>query len=120
MGQLLHRELVPMARHEDRRHDARLPSALAGGLIAGHPHTPAGRLPARAAALVRGVLLAALVALLAVPAAPAAAKSPDDLSAADQYVETLPTSRGPSPTKDRADGRTNLPDGVTARLASLG
>lgn len=58
--------------------------------------------------------------LLLAPSAPAAAKSPDDLSAADQYVETLPTSRGPSPTKDRADGRTDLPEGVTARLARLG
>ncbi len=32
MGQLLHRELVPMARHEDRRDDGGLAPALAGGL----------------------------------------------------------------------------------------
>jgi hypothetical protein len=63
--------------------------------------------------------VSALALALLAPAA-AGAKSPDDLSAADQYVETLPTSRGPSPTKDRADGRTGLPAGVTARLASLG
>jgi hypothetical protein len=70
--------------------------------------------------LARSAILAALMVLLLAPSAPAAAKSPEDLSAADQYVETLPTSRGPSPTKDRAGGRTDLPQGVTARLASLG
>ena len=108
-----------MARHEDRRHDAWFPSALAGGLIAGHQGSPAGRLPARIAALVRIAIVPALL-LVALAPSPAPAKSPGDLSAADQYVETVPTSRGPSPTKDRAGGRTGLPEGVTARLASLG
>jgi hypothetical protein len=76
-------------------------------------------MPARMAALACITIVAAL-ALAALAASPAPAKSPGDLSAADQYVETVPTSRGPSPTKDRAGGRTGLPDGVTARLARLG
>jgi hypothetical protein len=42
-------------------------------------------------------------------AAPTLASSPDDYSAADQYVETLPTSRGPSATKDSDSGRSGLP-----------
>ena len=52
------------------------------------------------------------------PAAPA--KSPDDFSAADQYVETIPTSQGPSATKDRKDARTRLPGSVKSKLESEG
>ena len=59
--------------------------------------------------------------LLLVPASTAAAaKSPEDFSAADQYVETLPTSRGPSPTKDGKDRRTKLPGDVRAKLDAEG
>ena len=49
-----------------------------------------------------------------------AAESPDDFSAADQYVETLPTSRGPSATKEGKDGRTSLPAKVKAKLEAEG
>jgi hypothetical protein len=49
-----------------------------------------------------------------VPAAPA--KSPNDFSAADQYVETLPTSRGPSATKDAQRGSSALRSGVKGKL----
>ena len=50
------------------------------------------------------------------PAAPAAASSPGDFSAADQYVETLPTSRGPSATKEQGKGRSTLPAGLRDKL----
>jgi hypothetical protein len=68
----------------------------------------------------RVAIAAAVAALLLVLCAPAGAASPDDYSAADQYVETLPTSRGPAATRDREGGRAQLPPGVTARLGSLG
>jgi hypothetical protein len=48
--------------------------------------------------------------------APALASSPDDFSAADQYVETLPTSRGPSATKDADRGRSGLPARLRDKL----
>jgi hypothetical protein len=66
------------------------------------------------------VILAALVvAVVAVPA-PAAAKSPQDFSASDQYVETLPTTSGPSATKDRRRGKTPLRPSAAAKLRSQG
>ncbi len=69
--------------------------------------------------------LAAMAALLTVlvlmPATPAAAaESPEDFSAADQYVETLPTNQGPSPTKDAKDERTRLPATAKAKLDAEG
>jgi hypothetical protein len=94
-----------MARHEDRRHDRRLAPALAGGLI-------------KLSRATGAACAAVLTMLLLAPAAPA--KSPDDFSAADQYVETLPTSQGPSATKDRKAGRTRLPAAVKAKLDSEG
>lgn len=49
-------------------------------------------------------------------AAPTRAASPDDYSAADQYVETLPTSRGPSATKESERGRSGLPARLRDKL----
>ena len=60
-----------------------------------------------------------MAAALAVPA-PATAESPEDFSASDQYVETLPTTRGPSATKDRRPGKTPLRPSVAAKLRSQG
>ena len=65
-------------------------------------------------------ILAALVAVaLAVPAS-AAAEAPQDFSASDQYVETLPTTSGPSPTNDRRRGKTPLRPSVAAKLRDQG
>ena len=62
-----------------------------------------------------------LTALLLVPASTAgAAKSPEDFSAADQYVETLPTTSGPSATKEGKDRRTRIPAHVKAKLDAEG
>ncbi len=81
----------------------------------------AGRTPGAVAALARAACLAALALFAFAPATPAAAAElPDDFSAADQYVETLPTSGGPSPTKDRKGGRTRLPAAVQAKLDAEG
>ena len=66
-------------------------------------------------------LVAALaaVAIAAVPAS-AVAETPQDFSASDQYVETLPTTSGPSATKDRRRGKTPLRPSVAAKLRSQG
>jgi hypothetical protein len=56
---------------------------------------------------------------LAVPAA-AAAESPEDFSAADQYVETVPTTRGPNATKDRKSVKTPLRRSIAAKLHEQG
>ncbi len=65
-------------------------------------------------------LVAALAAVaLAVPAS-AAAETPQDFSASDQYVETLPTTSGPSATKDRRRGKTPLRPSVAAKQRSQG
>jgi hypothetical protein len=93
-----------VARHTHRRDDGRLPVPLAGGLNI-HP---------------RRLILAALAAAAVAVPAPAAADSPQDFSASDQYVETLPTTSGPSATKDRKRGRTPLRERVAARLRSQG
>jgi hypothetical protein len=68
---------------------------------------------------VRLILAALVAATLAIPAA-AAGKSPDDFSASDQYVETLPTTRGPSAAEGRKRGRTPLRPAVAAKLRSQG
>jgi hypothetical protein len=66
------------------------------------------------------LILAALVAVaLAVPAT-AAADTPQDFSASDQYVETLPTTSGPSATDDRRRGKTPLRPSVAAKLREQG
>jgi hypothetical protein len=65
------------------------------------------------------MLAAILAAALTVPAS-AGAKSPQDFSASDQYVETLPTTNGPSATKDGRHGKTPLRDSVAAKLRSQG
>ena len=67
----------------------------------------------------RLIVVAVLAALVAVPAS-AAAETPQDFSAADQYVETVPTTNGPSATKDRKRSRTPLPPSVAAKLRSQG
>jgi hypothetical protein len=56
---------------------------------------------------------------LAVPAT-AAAKSPEDFSASDQYVETVPTTRGPNATKDRKSQKTPLRPSLAAKLRNQG
>jgi hypothetical protein len=85
-----------------------------------------GAWPARAATLLRrpraGRLQAALalasslavVALLAPPAQ--AAPLSEDFSAADQYVESVPTSKGPHPATGRGEETAPLPPGVGGRL----
>ena len=60
-------------------------------------------------------MVACLAAVL-ITTAPALASSPDDYSAADQYVETLPTSRGPSATKESDRGRSGLPARLRDKL----
>src|SRR4026208_2436060 len=82
MGQLLHRELVPMAGHEDRRHDTWLAPPLAGGLTSSHILASPGRVP--------GLVVAAAAALALLLAPTSFAASPGDFSASDQYVETVP------------------------------
>jgi hypothetical protein len=64
------------------------------------------------------VLAAFAAALLLAPTAPVLAASPGDYSAADQYVETLPTSRGPSATKESEQrGRSaRLPERLRDKL----
>jgi hypothetical protein len=93
-----------MARHEDRRDDDRLALPLAGGLSIRPP---------------RIIVAAVAAAALAVPAS-AAAETPQDFSASDQYVETLPTTSGPSATNDRRRGKTPLRPSVAAKLRSQG
>ena len=48
------------------------------------------------------------------------AESPQDFSASDQYVETLPTPSGPSATKDRRRTKTPLRPSVAAKLREQG
>jgi hypothetical protein len=69
--------------------------------------------------VARLIGVAVLAAVLIVPAS-SGAQTPDDFSAADQYVETLPTTRGPSATKDRKRGNTPLRPSIAAKLRSLG
>ena len=56
---------------------------------------------------------------LAVPAT-AAAETPQDFSASDQYVETFPTAGGPSATDDRKSGKTPLRPSVAEKLRDQG
>ena len=60
-----------------------------------------------------------LAAVLAVPAS-AVADTPQDFSAADQYVETLPTTTGPSATGNNRRGKTPLRPSVAAKLRAQG
>ncbi len=69
-------------------------------------------MPALAAAAAAVALLACMLST----APSALAKSPGDYSAADQYVETLPTSRGPSATKEPGRGRSGLPARLRDKL----
>ena len=83
--------------------------------------TAAGREPARLVAPAKAAFVALLAAFVMAPATTAgAAKSPEDFSASDQYIETLPTSSGPSATKEGKDRRTSLPAGVKAKLDAEG
>jgi hypothetical protein len=66
------------------------------------------------------LIVAALVAAVVAVPAPAAASSPQDFSASDQYVETLPTAGGPSATKDGRHRETPLRSSVAAKLHSQG
>ena len=66
------------------------------------------------------LILAALVAVALVLPAQAAADTPQDFSASDQYVETLPTPSGPSATEDRRRGKTPLRPSVAAKLRDQG
>jgi hypothetical protein len=68
---------------------------------------------------VRPIVAALVAVALAVPAS-AAADAPQDFSASDQYVETLPTTSGPSPTNDRRRGKTPLRPSVAAKLREQG
>jgi hypothetical protein len=94
-----------MARHEDRCDDGGLAPALAGGL---------------SITAVRPILAALVAVVLAVPVSSAAADSPQDFSASDQYVETLPTTSGPSATDDPRRGKTPLRPSVAAKLRDQG
>lgn len=58
-----------------------------------------------------------LATVLLMPAA-APAAAPGDFSAADQYVETLPTPQGSNPTKTRKGHHTKLSAGVEEKLQS--
>jgi hypothetical protein len=79
----------------------------------------AGRAPGRFAALASAAFALVLAAALLIPAA-APAAAPGDFSAADQYVETLPTPQGSSPTKTRKGQRTKLSAAVEEKLRTQG
>ena len=65
-------------------------------------------------------IVAALAAVVFVFPVSAAAESPQDFSASDQYVETLPTTSGPSATDDRRRGKTPLRPSAAAKLRAQG
>jgi hypothetical protein len=93
-----------MARHEDRCDDGGLAPALAGGLSITAART----------------IVAALVAVFLAFPVSATADSPQDFSASDQYVETLPSTSGPSATDGRRRGKTPLRPSVAAKLRDQG
>jgi hypothetical protein len=66
------------------------------------------------------LIVAALVAVLLAVPAQAAADTPQDFSASDQYVETLPTPSGPSAADGRRRGKTPLRPSVAAKLRDQG
>ena len=68
---------------------------------------------------MRLIVAAVLAVAVTVPAS-ATAGTPQDFSASDQYVETLPTTSGPSPTQGRKRGKTPLRPSVAAKLRSQG
>lgn len=63
-----------------------------------------------------GTAVVAFLAALLLAAPVTLAASPGDYSAADQYVETLPTSRGASPTQESDRGRSRLPARLRDKL----
>jgi hypothetical protein len=65
-------------------------------------------------------IVAALVAVFLIFPVSAVAESPQDFSASDQYVETLPTTSGPSATDDRRRGKTPLRPSAAAKLRAQG
>jgi hypothetical protein len=65
-------------------------------------------------AAVSSVLLAAPGASIAAPPAP------DDFSAADQYVESLPTSEGSRPARHGEGRGASLPSSISDRLGGPG
>jgi hypothetical protein len=69
---------------------------------------------------VPGLAVAAAAALVLLLAPTAFAASPGDFSASDQYVETVPTSRGPSASDDAKHSRTPLSAGAAAKLHNQG
>jgi hypothetical protein len=69
------------------------------------------RLPPSTIALVLGV---SSLLLTATGTAIAAPPVPEDFSGADQYVESLPTSRGSTPARSVKGGRVPLPSGAGA------
>lgn len=79
-------------------------------------------------AAFRIIALAAVTAMLALPSSAAAfnsagAQSPDHFSAGDQYVETLPSTKGPK-SADGRDGKgrksVRLPRDIERKLLSQG
>ncbi len=72
------------------------------------------------------VTIAALIVSLALVPSTAAANLRDDVPAADQYVEDVPTSRGPNATEDTSSQgsekvkKRSLPANVETRLANQG
>jgi len=69
---------------------------------------------------VPGLAVAAAAALVLLLAPTAFAASPGDFSASDQYVETVPTSHGPSATDGSRRSRTPLSAAAAAKLRNQG
>ncbi len=67
-----------------------------------------------------GLAVAAAVALVLLLAPTSFAASPGDFSASDQYVETVPTSHGPSAAEGSKHRRTPLSAGAAANLRNQG
>lgn len=81
-------------------------------------------------AAFRIIALAAVTALLALPSSaaafdstgptPAAGQSPDNFSAGDQYVETLPSTKGPKPADGNRRKNVRLPHKIEQKLLGQG
>jgi hypothetical protein len=69
---------------------------------------------------VQGLAVAAAAALVLLLAPTAFAASPGDFSASDQYVESVPTSHGPSATDGSKHSRAPLSTGAAAKLRNQG
>jgi hypothetical protein len=88
------------------------------------------------AALLRIVVIGASIGLIALPATAAAgtspadqsaagvpargAQSPDNFSSGDQYVETIPSTKGPRVVDDKHHKAVKLPAGIEQRLRQGG